>query len=303
VSPTPTRILCLGEALVDLVGEQHGVELAQVDCYKPHFGGVAANVAVTAARAGAAVALAGGAGDDAWGRWLVTCLRAADVDLSLFRLLPGMQTPIALVSVDSDGEPHYELYGNGSGTVVTALDGRAEQAVRESAAVFLSSNTLAGEREREVTMSVRRLALELRRPVILDVNLRMHRWPAAEEAAARALECVPGALLIRANRAEAETMTGERNPKRAAAALIAAGATLVVLTLGSDGAMLRGVLRSEVAAVSCEVVSTAGAGDALTGTLLAALAAHRFSPAAVAAALPHAVAAAARACEHWGSVD
>ena len=42
----------------------------------PHQGGVSANVAVTAARAGASVALAGGAGDDAWGAWLHDRLEA-----------------------------------------------------------------------------------------------------------------------------------------------------------------------------------------------------------------------------------
>ena len=36
----------------------------------PHFGGAVANVAVVAARIGARVALAGGAGEDPWGEWL-----------------------------------------------------------------------------------------------------------------------------------------------------------------------------------------------------------------------------------------
>ena len=47
------------------------------------------NVAVVAARHGAPVALAGGAGDDPWGRWLRERLRARGVELSLFELVPG----------------------------------------------------------------------------------------------------------------------------------------------------------------------------------------------------------------------
>ena len=59
--------LVLGEALVDLVCEQSAEGLADARAFTPHFGGAGANVAVNAARAGGGVALAGGAGQDAWG--------------------------------------------------------------------------------------------------------------------------------------------------------------------------------------------------------------------------------------------
>ena len=42
MSLSPIRILCLGEALVDLIGERRGARLTEVDCFAPHFGGVAA---------------------------------------------------------------------------------------------------------------------------------------------------------------------------------------------------------------------------------------------------------------------
>ena len=303
MSATSGRILCLGEALVDLIGERRGAELAEIECFAPHFGGAAANVALVAATAGASVALAGGAGDDGWGRWLVARMRAAGVDLSLFELLPEMPTAVAFVTVDADGEPSYQLHGDTSAAVASVLEGRAEQAVRDSAALFISTNTLTGKRERALTMRARESALELGRPVAFDANLRLHRWRSADEAADCARACVPGSLLVRVNGSEAEAMTGESDPERAAAALVEAGATLVVLTQGPAGAILRGAVRSNAAAVACEVLNTAGAGDALTGTLLAALAADGFSPQAVAAALPNALAAAGRACERWGSID
>ena len=66
-------------------------------------------------------------------------------------------------------------------------------------------------------MRARELALELERPVIFDPNLRLHRWRSHADAAASANACVPGALLVRANAAEAELMTGEEDPERAAA--------------------------------------------------------------------------------------
>jgi fructokinase len=260
-------------------------------------------VALVAARAGAAVALAGGAGDDVWGRWLVARLLEAGVDGSLFELLPGLQTPIAFVAVSAEGEPSYELHGEADRTLETVLRERVHEAVDGSAALLFSTNVLVDAGDREVTMAARRRALELGRPVIFEANLRLHRWDTAADAAANANACIEGALLVRANRAEAAAMTGESDPERAAAALLAAGARLVVLSLGAEGAILRGEVQADAAGERATVVNTAGAGDVLTGTLLAALALDGFAPRAVAGALTDAVAAAARACERWGAVD
>jgi fructokinase len=299
----PVRTLCLGEALVDLVCERQVAGLDDADGFVPHFGGAVANVAVVAARAGARVALAGGAGDDEWGLWLRDRLEREGVDLSLFELIPGAQTPMAVVTVDGQAEARYRIYGETIATVAHAFGDGIEEAVSESAALFLSSNTLVIEDEREISMRARSLALELERPVIFDPNLRLHRWRSHADAAATANACVPGALLVRCNASEAALMTGEDDPERAAQALLKAGARMVVITLGAEGAMLRGELRADIPGVRARVLSTIGAGDVLTGLLLARLALSGFYPPAVAASLREAVVASARACERWGALE
>jgi len=288
---------------VDLICERHLDEMTEADAFVPHFGGAVANVAMVAARAGAPVTLAGGAGEDAWGRWLYGRMRQEGIDLSLFTLVPGAQTPLALVAVDARGEPTYVIYGEGIATVVHALGDRVAQAVQDCSALFISSNTMVGAEEREITMAARERALELGRPVIFDPNLRLHRWRSPDEAAAKARACVDGSLLIRANEGEAALMTGETDPERAAAALVAAGARMVVITLGPEGAILRGEHRAEAPGVKVGVVSTIGAGDVLTGTLLARLALPGCDPSAVAEALGESVAESARACERWGALE
>jgi sugar/nucleoside kinase (ribokinase family) len=303
MSASPARTLCLGDALVDLVGERPGVPLTEVDRFSPHFGGAAANVALVAARAGAQVSLAGGAGDDDWGRWLRDQLTAARVDVSHFTLVPQVQTPLAFVTVDGDAEPSYHLHGEQPELIVRAVGERLEAAVAGAAALFISTNTLVGSAERALTMRARELILNRGRPVLFDANLRLHRWGSRTDAAASANACVPGALLVRANREEAAVMTGESDPERAALALVKTGAQMVIVTLGPDGAILRGSLRATVPGVPCRPVNTAGAGDTLTGTLLARLALSDFYPSSVAAGLPDAMQAAARACERWGAVD
>ena len=298
-------MLCLGEALVDLIAESPVDSLAAADRFEPHFGGATANVAVFAARAGARVSLAGGAGADHWGRWLRDRLRAEGVGDARFALLDGVPTQLAFVAVDARGEPRYELYQVIPETLVAALGDDVEAAVDEASGLFVSSNTLASRGEREVTMRARRRALATQRPVVVDCNLRLHRWSSRADAAASVNACVPGAVLVRANHSEALLLTGEQDPERAALALRGAGAELVVITLGSGGTLLRGAggLRADLDAVAAAVRSTVGAGDALTGTLVAAVERSDDHPAAVAAAMGDAVAAAAAACERWGALD
>jgi fructokinase len=306
MSPAATRgpVVCLGDPLLDLICERPLERLADADRFVPHLGGVAANLAVVAARAGAQVLLAGGAGEDEWGAWMSEHLSREGVGLEAFHRLPGRRTALAFVTVDGEGEAAYSLYGEVDGATVEAVGDRLEAVLEGAGALCIGSNTLAGQAGRELTGRARELALERGLPVIFDPNLRLHRWRSTADAAASANACVPGALLVRCNAAEAEVMTGEADPEWAALALVKAGARLVVISLGAEGAMLRGELRADVPAVPvAQMRSTVGAGDALTGVLLARLAQAGFYPPAAAAALPEAVAAAAAACGHWGALD
>ena len=142
--------------------------------------------------------------------------------------------------------------------------GRLEEAVRGSAALFISSNTLVGAEEAAVTMRARELALSLDRPVVFDPQLRLDRWRSRAEAAATANACVPGALLVRATAGEAALMTGEDDPERAALALLKAGARMVVITLGPSRARsCEASCASTSTACPATVLSTIGAGDCL----------------------------------------
>ncbi|MGI8922131.1 MAG: carbohydrate kinase family protein [Solirubrobacteraceae bacterium] len=294
--------LCLGEALVDLVCERPVSSLADADAFVAHCGGAVANVAIAAAREGAHVALAGGVGDDAWGSWLRERLEAEGVELEWFTLVADASTPVAFVAVDGAGEPEFHIYGEGIVSGLRALGGRLEQAVQAADGLFFSSNTLVGEEERELTMRARELALAAGKPVVLDPNLRLARWGSMASAIDAVMACVHGSLLVRSNEAEAELLTGKPDPIRAAEELVNNGARLAVVSRGARGAVLRGELRAEVSGVRARVVNTMGAGDAFTGVLLGRLAATGFYPPAVAAALPDAVAAGARATERWGAL-
>jgi fructokinase len=109
--------------------------------------------------------------------------------------------------------------------------------------------------------------------------------------------------VVRANREEALDLTEADEPRRAAAELAAMGAELAVVTLGEEGAVIRGACEAELPAPQVEVVSTLGAGDAFMGTFAAALAERGWDPARAGDALGPALDAAAEACTRWSALD
>jgi sugar/nucleoside kinase (ribokinase family) len=297
------RILCVGEALVDFVCERPVASIAEADAFVPHFGGAIANVAVTAARRGADVALAGGVGTDAWGGWLHERLEAEGVDLTWFDRREDIATPVAFVTVDADAQPTFAIYGEGLRAAMTGLGHRLMEAVDGCDALFFASNTLVGAEERALTLAARERALAAGKPVVVDPNLRLERWRSRSAAVEVVGPCVVDAFLVKCNGDEALALTGERDVEAAAASLIAAGARHVIVTRGAEGALLRGSgLDRTVRGVPARPVDATGAGDAVTGVLLAALARTGFYPAALAAVLPDAMAEGARATERYGAL-
>jgi len=297
-------VLFIGETLVDLICERPVSGWSEAGPFVPHCGGAPTNAAIVAARCGAEVALGGGVGDDQWGDWLAARLTEERVGLEWWARLPGVRTAVAFDVIDLDAVPDFLIYGDGIEPAVRALEPRLEDAIGSCSAVELGSNTLVGEGEREVCRRARALALEAGLPLVVDVNLRLHRWASEDEAVGVVRELCAGALLVKLSREEASLLGGVGDPARAAEAVCASlGARLAVVTLGADGALLRGDAHADAPGVAARVVDTTGAGDAVTGVLVAALAAGGFDPQAAADALPHAVEVAARSTEAYGAVE
>jgi len=205
--------------------------------------------------------------------------------------------------VNDAGEPDFIIYGEGIEAGVLSLEDRVEEAIAAHEAVLIGSNTMLGERERALTLRARELALAAGKHLLFDPNLRMRRWPDAAAARDLAAAALVGATLLKLNRAEAELLTGRGDPAAAAERLVEMGARTVAVTLGADGALLRGAATADVPGVPARVVDTTGAGDVVTGVLAAALSNAGWEAQAAAEQLGFAVAAAARATESWGALD
>jgi sugar/nucleoside kinase (ribokinase family) len=226
------------------------------------------------------------------------------VDLEHFELLEGEQTPIAFASFDPDGEPRFQIYGDAVEIAVQSVAPRLEAALAGASALVYGSTTLATAGEREVTLRARELALERGVRVCLDPNIRPNRWGGDPAPAAReSRRLIEGSTVVRANREEAMAIAESDDPRAAADALVELGAELAVVTLGGEGAAMRGACEAELPAPEVEVVSTLGAGDAFMGTLVGGLSGLDWDLTRAEEALPAALAAAADACTRWSALD
>ncbi len=204
-------LICLGEALVDLICPEPVADHAAARSFEVHCGGALANVAVAARRAGAPVALASACGDDDRGRLLRDDLAAAGVDLRFYGEVPGVPTAFAFAYLDHGGEPTFEIHGAGIDAAIASLAGREGEIAAAGAAIVFGSNTLVDERSRDVTAAICERARGLGVPLLFDPNLRPGRWPDAE-AARRA---VPP-LRARLERPQVQSRRGALAPRRGA---------------------------------------------------------------------------------------
>jgi fructokinase len=294
-------IICLGEAIVDLICERELSEPGEADAFVPHPGGALANVAVAARRGGSEAGLVGGVGDDAWGSWLRERLWHERVDVRWLATVEGLATPVAFVTFDWEREPTFAVYGEGIAEAMRSAAGRLEQAMGEAGALVFGSNTLVAEPEREVTLEARRLAREQGIPILFDPNLRPNRWRDLDAAIELCRALCEGAAVVRVNEDEAHQLTGERQPDAAAEGLYRLGAGLGVVTRGPRGAVMRGAAEAQGTSPEVEVIAPLGAGDAFMGALAAGLAALGWDLSEAARALPDALAAGARACTAWSA--
>jgi ribokinase len=283
--PQPPRITVLGSLNMDisvtvprLAGPGETV-LGSAARLQP--GGKGANQAVAAARLGASVRMAGCCGDDAFGGALRSALEAAGVDISAVRVLAGVASGLALITVDATGE--------NSITVAPGANGQAGPAEAAAAAAAACDALVLSA---EIPVPVLAAALDRARAghVLTVLNLA----PAPPDASG-VLEAGVDWLIV--NAPEAAAILGRPVPdpaaaQAAAADLAGAGAGHVVITLGPDGAVLAGpVLAGPVLAgsgtalavpgFSVRSVDSVGAGDAFVAALGVALASGATPPEAV----------------------
>lgn len=294
-------VACLGEAIVDLICERRLAPDEDPGPFVAHHGGAPANVAALLARSGVPSSLVGGLGDDRWGRWLRAGLEADGVGTVWLTEVPGLKTPLAVVTFDLEGEPWFDVHGEDIGPAMSASRNSLEEALESAGALLIGANTMVGETERAVTREAVSIAREKGCPVLIDPNHRPGRWQEESTAAGYTRELVALSDLVKANRAEAELLTGIGDPGEAAFALLELGPAVAIVTDGAGEVVVRGRDEGSFTPEPVEVVSPLGAGDAFMAGLVAGLARADWDFGATCDLLPVACAEAGRACRAWGA--
>ncbi len=230
-------------------------------------GGSPANVALTLARLGQHATLLTQHGDDANGRLLRDHLTSNGVRLDPASVQNLPSTSVARTQVGPDGQARYDFditWRSFLDRAPNSIGAQAQCLHTGSLATILqpgADDVLALVRDRRATTTIS-----------FDPNCRPSLMGNRITALRRVEELVATSDIVKVSREDLEWLHPGHGHDRVGREWLDLGASLVVVTLGGDGAWAatrRDVV--QVAARQVRVVDTVGAGDAFTAGLLTAL--------------------------------
>lgn len=288
------RVVCIGGATVDRtyrLAASLVPETSNPATVRTGFGGVARNVALHLARAGAAVELLSRVGADPAGDALLADLDAAGIGRRGVTVAPDEATSEYAAVLTPEGELALGL------AAMAVLDGLTPGVLAQHADLFAAADWVFADCNLPAAS-----LLALARRSFPGSRYRLAVDAVSVAKAARLPARLDGIDLLFANRDEAAALAPHRDggfPSDHAAALLRAGAGAVVVTLGANGALAAsedGIVA--VPAVPARVVDVTGAGDALVAATLGTL----TDGTALAAAVAEGCAAAAETVGRGGAV-
>jgi 5-dehydro-2-deoxygluconokinase len=262
------EVLTMGRVGVDVYPEQIGVGLEDVTSFSKFLGGSPTNVAVAAARHGRRSAVITRTGDDPFGRYIHRALRGFGVDDRFVTAVPDLPTPVTFCEIfPPDDFPLYFYRLPTAPDLQIRADELDLDAVAAADIFWVTGTGLSEEPSRSATMA----ALEARGEhgtTVLDLDYRPMFWESPEVAHEHIRAAVGLVDVAVGNLDECEVAIGERDPRKAAGALLDAGVQLAVVKQGPAGVL--GARREGsvvVPPVPVDVVNGLGAGDAFGGAL------------------------------------
>lgn len=261
----PLDVVCLGILVVDLIARPvEGLPargtLELVDEISMRGGGSALNTASALVRLGLRAGAAGKVGADPFGEFLLGLVHERGIDRRCVLVDRAVPTSATVVLVDGEGERTFLHLPGANGRL------RAEELDREllfsGRALHLAGalvlDHLDGEPAAEILAEARCRGLQ----TSLDTIFASGRWE-------RVLPSLPYADLFTPGLREAQAITGEDDPARAASWLRNRGVNEVIVTMGPAGCYAAGPdFEGRVAPPPVEAVDGTGAGDAFAAGLI-----------------------------------
>jgi len=235
-------------------------------------GGKGANQAVAASRLGGNVTLISKTGNDVFGKQSVMLYTAENIKTDFIYSDPKHPSGVALITVDSQGE-NCIVVASGANAYLTPSDIDKASAEIENSDLVLMQLEIPIETVEYVAAMASKKGIK----VILN------------PAPARALSdnLLKNLYIIIPNKSEAEILSGIKvsdieSAKQAADIISAKGVDIVVITLGSQGALIKEYNEFLfVEAFKVDALDTTAAGDTFCGAFCVGLSEGRSIPEAV----------------------
>lgn len=261
-------VITMGRVGVDLYPLQVGVGLEDVTTFGKFLGGSATNVAVAAARHGRRAAVITRTGEDPFGRFVHRALGELGVDDRFVTAVAGLPTPVTFCEIfPPDNFPLY-FYRQPVAPDLVIEPAELDLAAIRAARVFWATVTGLSREPSRAAHHVAWAARGRTPLTVLDLDYRPMFWAGEDAAGTEVRRALAGVTVAVGNLDECAVATGERDPHRAAGALLDAGVELAVVKRGPEGVLGRSRAETvEVAPARVEVLNGLGAGDGFGGAL------------------------------------
>lgn len=260
-------IVALGELLIDFT--EAGTSEGGMKLFEQNPGGAPANLLTVASHMGYKTAFIGKIGKDMHGLFLKKTLEHEGICTDYIIEDENTFTTLAFVGISEGGERQFSFARKpGADTRLSISD--LDHRLLQSCKIFhCGSLSLTDEPARSATIEALRIAKASGALISYDPNYRDSLWENETIAIKSIKSVISFADIIKVSEEEGFFITGEKDNKSVAAALLAFGPKLVAITLGSEGVLLATEKNQiQVRAFPVEVIDTTGAGDSFFGGFL-----------------------------------
>lgn len=257
-------VVAIGELLIDFTF--YGNNDSGTALFARNPGGAPANALAANSRLGGKTAFIGKVGNDDFGRFLKQTLEDSQIDTSGLAMTDQVHTTLAFVQLDQHGDRSFSFYRKPGADIMLTADELNDDLLSNTHILHFGSVSMTEEPSRGATMAAVTRAKEKGAIISYDPNFRAPLWENTADAVRQMTVPIPLADLIKVSEEELYLLTGEKDLERGAGMLLHQGVSLVMVTLGPDGAFYKtGACSGLLPAYDVATVDTNGAGDAFTG--------------------------------------